>query len=402
MQHSMARSVSCRDVARPERSAQHVFLARIVLSVTRNQHCALEAAGESAAPRTLMTFLSSELLWLLLTVPAVVGAYLLLLQRNRHGLRYPSLRLVRPALDRTPELRRHIPPAMFLLAFIALLLAVARPTGVATILSAQRTIILTVDVSLSMAATDVQPSRLAAAQAAAREFIKAQPSDVRLGVVAFAGTAELMQAPTADRRLLNEAIDRLRLDYHTAIGTGIIAALVTLFPHAGLDRNFDIFGLGGFPQAFRAASIAGAHESKDMTPAVPPGSYTSAAIILLTDGSRTMGPDPVLAARMAADRGVRIFTVGFGRARGARVDVDGWSMEVGFDENSLKAIASITRGEYFRADTAEALKRIYQNLSGQLVVERQETELTALFTAAGAALATLAVMLSLVWFHRPG
>jgi Ca-activated chloride channel family protein len=349
-----------------------------------------------------MIFLSRGLLWLLLLVPALIGAYVLLLRRNTHALRYPSLRLVRDALGHGQSFRRHVPPALLLLSLIALVLSVARPTGVATMLSAKRTIIIVMDVSLSMAATDVQPSRLAAAQSAAREFIKAQPSDVRLGVVAFAGTAELMQAPTADRTLLYDAIERLRLDYHTAIGTGIIAALVTLFPSAGLDRNFDIFGLGGLPHAVRAASLTGAPEPKNNVPPVPAGSYTSAAIILLTDGSRTMGPDPLTAARMAADRGVRIFTVGFGRARGARVDVDGWSMEVGFDEDSLRAIASITRGDYFRADTAEALKRVYQTLSGQLVVEHKETELTALFTAAAAALATLAVMLSLVWFHRRG
>jgi Ca-activated chloride channel family protein len=348
-----------------------------------------------------MIFLSRELLWLLLIIPGLIGAYVLLIRRKRHALRYPSLRLVRDAVGPTQSFRRHLPPALLLLSLIALVLAMARPAGVATMLSAQRTIILTIDVSLSMAATDVEPSRLAAAQAAARDFIKAQPSDVRMGVVAFAGTADLVQGPTADRRLLYEAIDRLRLDYHTAIGTGIIAALVTLFPNAGLDRNFDIFGLGGYPQGFRTASLTGANESRNDVPAVPAGSYTSAAIILLTDGSRTMGPDPLTAARMAADRGVRIFTVGFGRARGARVDIDGWSMEVGFDEDSLKAIASITRGEYFRADTAEALKRVYQNLSGQLIVERKETELTALFTAVAAAFALIAVMLSLLWFHRP-
>ena len=349
-----------------------------------------------------MIFLSRELLWLLLLIPGLIGAYVLLIRRKRHALRYSSLRLMRDAVGRTQSFRRHLPPALLLLSLIALVMAMARPAGVATMLSAQRTIILTIDVSLSMAATDVEPSRLAAAQAAAKDFIKAQPSDVRMGVVAFAGTADLVQSPTADRHLLNEAIDGLRLDYHTAIGTGIIAALVTLFPDAGLDRNFDIFGLGGYPQGFRTASLTGAHESRNAVPAVRPGSYTSAAIILLTDGSRTMGPDPLTAARMAADRGIRIFTVGFGRARGARVDVDGWSMEVGFDEDSLKAIASITRGEYFRADTAEALKRIYQNLSGQVIVERKQTELTALFTAAAAVFAIVAVMLSLVWFHRPG
>jgi Ca-activated chloride channel family protein len=133
---------------------------------------------------------------------------------------------------------------------------------------------------------------------------------------------------------------------------------------------------------------------------VRPGSYTSAAIVLLTDGSRTMGPDPLMAARMAAARGVRVFTVGFGSAKSARVDVDGWSMNVGFDEESLKQIAAITRGEYFHAGTASALNTIYQDLSSRLVVERRDTEVSALFAAAAALLAVAGGVLSILWFPR--
>jgi Ca-activated chloride channel family protein len=344
-----------------------------------------------------MIFLSRELLWLLLVVPAIVGAYIIVVRRRKPALRYASLRLIRDSAAKAPSLRRHIPPALFLLALIALLLAVARPTALVTMMSAQRTIILAMDVSLSMAATDVTPNRLGASRAAAKAFIKAQPSDVRVGIVSFAATANLVQPPTADRRLLNEAIERLQLDYHTAIGTGIIAALITIFPDAGLDHNYDIFGLGGFPEGFRPASLNGVRQVNSKADVVRPGSYTFAAIILLTDGSRTMGPDPLTAARMAADRGVRIFTVGFGSAKSARVDVDGWSMDVGFDEDSLKEIASITRGDYFHANTAAGLNSIYQDLSSRLVVERKETEMTAIFTAVAALLSLVAVMLSALW-----
>ncbi|MEA3154893.1 MAG: Ca-activated chloride channel [Betaproteobacteria bacterium] len=347
-----------------------------------------------------MIFLSRELLWLLVAVPGVVGAYIMVLRRRKLALRYASLRLVRDSVGVTPSLRRHVPPALFLLALIVLLLAIARPAGIVNVLSAQRTIILAMDVSLSMAATDVAPNRLAASQAAARAFIKAQPSDVRIGIVSFAATADLVQPPTADRRLLNAAIERLQLDYHTAIGTGIIAALITIFPDAGLDHNFDIFGLGGFPEGFRPASLNGVSNVNIKADVVAPGSYPSAAIILLTDGSRTMGPDPLTAAHMAADRGVRIFTVGFGSAKSARVDVDGWSMDVGFDEGSLREIASITRGEYFHANTAAALHSIYQDLSGRLIVERKETEMTSLFTAIAAILSLVAAMFSVLWFPR--
>ena len=347
-----------------------------------------------------MIFLYRELLLLLLTVPVVVGAYLLLFCRQQPALRYTSLRLVRGAMTTRP-FRRHIPPALFLIAFTALLLAAARPVCMVDVLSAQRTIVLAMDVSLSMAATDVTPNRLAASQAAARAFIKAQPSDVRVAIVSFAATADLVQGPTADRRLLDDAIERLRLDYHTAIGTGIIAALVTLFPQAGLDRQYDIFGMGRLPEGFRTASLKKAQQDSGDVKPMPPGSYTSAAIILLTDGSRTMGPDPLMAARMAAERGVRVFTVGFGSAKSARVDVDGWSMNVGFDEKSLKEIAAITHGEYFHAGTASALNTIYQDLSSRLVVERRDTEVSALFTAAAALLAVAAGILSIVWFPRP-
>ncbi|MGZ5153701.1 MAG: VWA domain-containing protein [Burkholderiales bacterium] len=335
-------------------------------------------------------------MWLLLAVPAVVGAYIVVLRRRKLALRYANLRLVRESVGAPPPLRRHVPPALFLLALIVLILAIARPAGVVNVLSAQRTIILAMDVSLSMAATDVVPNRLAASQTAARDFIKAQPSDVRIGIVSFAAAAELVQPPTADRRLLGEAIERLQLDYHTAIGSGIIAALITIFPDAGLDRNFDIFGLGRSPEGFRPTS----RNVNSKTDVVAPGSHPSAAIILLTDGSRTMGPDPLTAAHMAADRGVRIFTVGFGSAKNARVDVDGWSMEVGFDEASLREIASITHGEYFRANTTAGLKSIYQDLVGRLTVERQETEMTALFTAVAAILSLMAVMFSVLWFQR--
>jgi Ca-activated chloride channel family protein len=346
-----------------------------------------------------MTFLSRELLWLLLAVPALIAAYVLLLRRKKQVLRYTSLGLVREAVDRTHSFRRHLPPLLFLLSSIALMLAVARPAGVVTILSPQRTILLAMDVSLSMSATDVLPSRLAAAQTAAKAFIRAQPSDVRVGIIAFAGTAALVQVPTANRASLYEAIDGLRLEYHTAIGTAIIASLVTIFPDSGLDSNFDIFGLGGAPQPLRPVSLDSSRQVRKPDP-VPAGSYSSAAVVLLTDGSRTMGIDPLAAARMAADRGVRIFTVGFGSAAASRVEVDGWSMDVGFDEGSLKEIADITRGEYFRADSAQALNRIYGTLAGKLVVERKETEMTALFTAAAAVLSLLAAALSVLWFPR--
>jgi Ca-activated chloride channel family protein len=345
-----------------------------------------------------MTFLSRDSLWLLLAVPFLIGTYVMLLRRRKAVLVCSDLALVREAIARTAHLRRHLPPLLLMLGLIALLLATARPAAVVTMLEAQRTVVLAIDVSLSMSATDVEPSRLGAAQAAAKRFIDSQPRDVKIAIVSFAGTAEIVQPPTANRAQLEQAIDRLNLDYHTAVGSGIIAALLTLFPSDDVGAEYDIFG-GAAPASLHQVSLDRSQRTHRHA-AVPAGSYTSGAIVLLTDGSRTMGPDPLAAAKAAAERGVRIFTVGFGAVKRAKVAVDGWSMEVGFDEESLKAVADITRGEYFRAHSANTLERVYRDLSARFIVEKKEIELSALFTALAAVLSLLAASLSTLWCRR--
>jgi Ca-activated chloride channel family protein len=282
----------------------------------------------------------------------------------------------------------------------AILVAVARPASVITLPSEQRTIILAIDVSLSMRASDVEPSRIAAAQEAAKAFIQNQPSDVRIGIVSFAGTALLVQAPTQNREELLGAIDRLELQRHTAIGSGLIMALATLFPDAGIDLESMLFG-GGGRDARRGVAInkPAKSESKQFTP-VAPGSYGSAAIILLSDGRRTTGPDPLDAAKMAADRGVRVFTVGLGSAEGGTAGFEGWSIYMRFDEETLKAIADVTKGSYFSAASAAELKKIYQELNARFMMEKKETEISALFTALAAVFAIAAAALSVLWFNR--
>ncbi len=347
-----------------------------------------------------VTYLWPEMLWLLAAAPALVGAYVLLLRRKKKGvLRYASLSLVKDAIGPGQRIRRHVPPALFLAAMIAALVAIARPSAVITLPSEQRTIILAIDVSLSMRATDVEPNRLVAAQAAAKAFVAEQPKDVRIGIVSFAGTASLVQQPTQNREDLIAAIDRLQLQRHTAIGSGLIVSLAAVFPDEDIDLESVIFG-----RAFareRNAPIEGARkaERKPFQP-VPPGSYASAAIILLTDGRRTTGPDPVEAARMAADRGVRVFTVGFGTAAGSAVDIDGWSIYMRFDEETLKAIAEVTRAQYFHAGSAADLQKVYETLNAKFVLERKETEITALFAAGAAVLAAASAALSILWFRR--
>lgn len=342
-----------------------------------------------------MTLMWPDLIWLALALPALVAAYVLLLRRRRRApLRYASLALLRPALGRGQWLMRHLPALLLLLAVAAAVVAISRPSAVVTLPSEQRTIILAIDVSLSMSATDIAPDRLAAAQAAAREFVRAQPSDVRVGIVSFAGTATVVQPPTDNRDDLIAAIDRLQLDRHTAIGSGIIVSLATLFPERAIDPEQTLInGRRGGP----AAPVPTRPPAAD---AVAPASFNSAAVILLTDGRRTTGPDPVDAARMAAEHGVRVFTVGFGTSEGAMVSNEGWSVFMRFDEDTLKAIADITQARYFHAGTAAELQQIYQDLNARFVLERRGTEITALFAAAAAALMLAAALVSLTRVNR--
>lgn len=346
-----------------------------------------------------MVFLWPTLLWLLLVLPLLVLLYLWLLRRRKAAaVPYPGLALVRQALGPGHGWRRHVPPLLFLLGLAALLVAAARPLAVLQLPSQQQTIILAMDVSGSMRATDVQPDRLTAAQNAAKAFIKDLPRHVRVGVVAFAGTAQLAQLPTQSHEDLLKAIDSFQLQRGTATGNGIMMALATLFPDAGID----IAALGG-RQSMRVRPIDEVGRAdpakKPLTP-VAPGSYRSAAIIMLTDGQRTTGVDPLEAAQWAADRGVRVYTVGVGTVQGELIGFEGWSMRVRLDEDTLKAVALRTNAEYFHAATAQDLRKVYETLSSRLTVEKKETEVSALLALAGAALMLLAAGLSVWWFGR--
>jgi Ca-activated chloride channel family protein len=344
-----------------------------------------------------MTFLWPEMLWLLLIVPLLVAGYFYLLRRKQESaLRYASLSMVKEAIG-AQRFRRHIPPLLFLLALIAMLVAVARPAAVVTLPSQHQTIILAMDVSGSMRAVDVQPNRISAAQAAAKAFVAEQPSNVRIGVVSFAATASVVQTPTQNRDDIIGAIDRFQLQRGTAIGSGIIVSLATIFPDAGIDVSSLIYGR----YASRGVPLdqAGKAEKPPFKPVLP-GSYTSAAIILLTDGQRTTGPDSMEAARMAADRGIRIFTVGIGTTKGETIGYEGWSMRVRLDEDTLKAIADVTRGQYFYAGTATDLKKVYESLNTRFLLEKKDVEISALFAAAAALTGLVSALLSLLWFNR--
>jgi len=339
-----------------------------------------------------------EMLGLLVLVPAVVLAYFILLRRKKKAaLRYASLSLVRDAMGAGQRLRRHVPPILYLIALTLMLIAVARPAAVVTLPTQHETVILSMDVSGSMRATDVKPSRIAAAQDAARAFVAEQPKSTRIGVVSFAATASVVQSPTHSREDILAAIERFQLQRGTAVGSGILVALKMIFP----DAEFDLRSSNPRRDATRASPLDPAKATdKSDTKTVPPGSYSSAAIILLTDGQTTTGPDPIESARIAADRGVRVYTVGIGTPGGETIGSEGWSMRVRLDEQALKTIANVTQGEYFYAGTATDLQKIYKNLNTKLFFEQRETEVSALFAAAAAVLALVSGLLSLLWFNR--
>ncbi len=345
-----------------------------------------------------MQFLWPNQLWLLLLLPLLVLLYVWLLRRKkRMAVRYASLSIVKEAMGSGPGWRRHVPPLLLFVALALMLLAAARPVAVITLPSTQQTIILAMDVSGSMRATDVQPNRMVAAQNAAKAFLEDLPRDVKVGIVAFAGSAQVAQLPTVNREDLVTAIDRFQMQRATATGNAIVMSLATLFPN---DTNIDLQAMQNSRDRLRGASIDAEKKEKQPFTPVAPGSYTSAAIIMLTDGQRTTGVDPLEAAKMAAERGVRVYTVGIGTVDGETIGFEGWSMRVRLDEETLKQIANKTSAEYFYAGTAQDLKKVYETLSSRLTVEKKETEISGLFSLIAAMMAVLAAGLSMLWFNR--
>ena len=334
------------------------------------------------------------LLWLLLIVPLLMPLYWRLLSRQRRvAQRFNALAAVgagKPAA----ALRRHGPAVLLLLGLTMLILAIARPQAVIVLPTRVDSIILAMDISGSMRATDIKPNRLVAAQNAAKTFVAAQPSDVRIGVVSIASSAALAQSPTAKREDVIETIDRLQLQKGTALGSGIVIALSTLMPDSGIDVDQVIFGRN-------TSRWSGNTAAGEKFKPVPPGSNSTVAIVLLSDGVSNFGPDLADAAKLSAERGVRIYTVGIGTATGDTLSVDGWSIRVRLDEEALKKVAAMTQGEYFQAGDAAELKKIYQQLSARLTMGKgRNTEVTALFVMIGTLLALLGVLVSMFRFNR--
>jgi Ca-activated chloride channel family protein len=305
-------------------------------------------------------------------------------------------------MGKGPGIRRHVPAALFLLGLAVTLFALARPTATIMLPSEQGTVILSMDVSGSMRAQDIKPSRMDAVKEAARGFVAKQPHNVRIGIVAFSGSAELVQPPTTDRDQLSAAINRLRPQRYTAIGSGLLAALEAIFP----EKNNPASGGQANGQQTDSNQIsptdplAPAPQDQEEPPPVPPGSYKSAVIVLLSDGQSNQGPDPLEAADKAANLGVRVFTVGVGTKEGAIIGFEGFSFRVILDEATLKQIAAKTGGTYYKASSETDLNKIYDYLSTRLMLEQQKTEITAIFAAIAGALILIAGTFSLIWFNR--
>lgn len=345
-----------------------------------------------------MFFLWPEYLWSMLALPLLPAVYLWLLRRrSKSAVRYSSLGVIRAA-SAGLHWRRHIPPALLLAACTVLLVAAARPVAVVTLPWARSSIMLAMDVSLSMRVTDVKPNRLVAAQDAAKSFLRDLPKGIEVGLVTFAGSSQVAQRATHDRAALVSAIDAFQMQRGTAVGNAIVLCLAELFPDHGIDVGDMTFGS---KQRGRSIDDAVKPPPRQITP-VAPGSYRSAAIILLSDGRRTTGVDTLAAAKMAAERGIRIYAVGLGTVDGDAAAADGMPIYLRLDEATLREVARMTGGEYHHAGTAEKLRSVYENLGSRLQVQTRETEVTALLALAAALMTLAAATLSVLWFGRFG
>ena len=335
-----------------------------------------------------MKFIWPTLLLTLFCVPLLVLLYFRLqTRRRRFAARYGSLGLVHDAVGKGIGFRRHVPAMVFLLGITILIFSLARPKATVSVPKIEGTVILTFDVSGSMVANDLQPTRMEAAKAAAKQFVQKQPTGISIGVVAFSDGGISVQAPTDNREETLATIERLVPRRGTSIGNGILVALNTIAVDAG------------DPPILKSNGPS----SSNQTPAPSPqGWYPSAVIVLLTDGENNQSPDPVAAADLAADLGVRVYTVGIGSAAGTTIEVEGFTVHTSLDEAMLQNISSTTGGVYYNAGDEEQLRKIYNDLKPKLSIKPEDMELTSIFAGVGMIVFLIGGMLSLLWFgHVP-
>lgn len=350
-----------------------------------------------------MSFLWPGLLFLLLLIPLAVGIYIWALRRRRRfAVRYSSLSLVREAVAKQSWLRKHLPFVVFLLALASLIFALGRPVATVTIPSNEATVVLAIDVSLSMCSTDIPPNRLEVAKQAALLFVQDNSAGRQVGVVAFAGFAELIMPPTTDQRLLEDAILHLAPARRTAIGSAILRSIDAI---AEVDERVA-------PSELSASADATA-------PQQAAEEYSPHIIVLLTDGASNAGPLPLTAAEQAVERGIRVYTIGFGTTENNSPmncgDGDPFGGFFGFgggggfgggfrreiDEGTLTRVAEMTGGKYYAATSASELQQVFQDLPTYVIATRETTEISVFFTAFAALMAILALLLALRWHPLP-
>ena len=349
-----------------------------------------------------MSFIWPSMLVLLIFVPAFVWLYIrrqqkrLAVQRQFavHFGSFGSGPGKSSAAVNNPGMQRHIPPAFFLAGLTILIVALARPQAVVSLPRVEGTVILAFDVSGSMAADDFTPSRMEAAKAAARDFVQRQPNTVQIGVVAFSDNGFSIQSPTSEQDQVLAAINRLAPQRGTSLANGILASLQTIAASQNPSRiQGDTSG--------EPSHLTNLTPQPTLTPTpMPKGTYTSAVIVLLTDGENNKSPDPLAAAQSAAHRGVRVYTVGVGSPGGAPLHVDGFTIVTKLNEAMLKQISEITGGTYYNAATEKDLQAIYDHLDPQLAIKAQKMEVTSLFAGASILVFLCGGLLSLLWFSR--
>lgn len=323
-----------------------------------------------------MKFLSPERLWFLGLVGVLGLAYLgSLLQQRRYTVRFTNVGLLDTVAPRRPGWRRHLAAAVFLASLAALVLAYAQPADEVEVPRERATVMLAIDTSLSMEATDVEGSRIAAAKAAASEFVDQLPPKINLGLVSFDGIARVRVTPTTDRDAVLRVIEDLELGQATAIGEAIFASIV----------------------AFEDAPGASPETGDD----VLEGDEIPLRIVLMTDGQTTVGRPDLDGAELAAELGIEVSTIAFGTERGViQIEGEQGLTPVPVEEGTLRDIASITGGEFFRAESLTELEKVYADIGSTVGFETVEQEVTDRWVGIGLVLMVLSAALSLLWFSR--
>jgi Ca-activated chloride channel homolog len=358
-----------------------------------------------------MSFAWPLALAFLLVVPLIVGVYWWLLRRRRRqAVRYSSVALLRSVLPRRKRWQRHLPIALVLASLVALGLAAGRPHMERNVPYARTSIILALDVSGSMCATDVKPNRLSVAQEATRQFVDDQPDDVRMGLVVFSGFAELAVPPTTERSELMATIDEVTTGRGTAIGAAMLKGLDAIAEvNPAVQPVGDVYEFDDSPTA--GAAPGGPTPRSD--------DYVADIIVLLTDGRNTRGIEPLEAVPHAIERRVRVYTIGFGTTQpseractrkqlgGQVFGGQGFGFGAGFggflvaDAPTLKAVAERTGGSYHAAEDADQLREVFAELPKEVATQRQPTEITWMLASLGALLAAAALAASIRWSPYP-